>query len=122
MADAAPEDSELLTQVFFPMAYPRIKAYRAKQGRFAYYTDADTATKILGNREIWMRGTATMNDFDEVNHGLRMLMSCLQDSEAGASCMPRWPPTNRDLPRRPSVTSRRMRRSSPAHTFHHLSV
>ncbi|MDK3022626.1 DUF2971 domain-containing protein [Cupriavidus taiwanensis] len=84
MADAAPKDSELLAEVFFPLAHPRIQAYRAKQGRFVYYTDADTATKIIRNREIWMRGTATMNDFDEVRHGLRMLFSCLQETEAGA--------------------------------------
>lgn len=86
MADATlPRgDRDLLTEVFFPLANRRIQDYRARGGRFVYYTDADTATKIIGNREVWMRGTATMNDFDEVMHGLRMLMTCLHDSAEGA--------------------------------------
>lgn len=41
--------------------------------RFVYYTTADTATKILESKQIWLRNTAVMNDYSEVQYGFRCL-------------------------------------------------
>jgi hypothetical protein len=45
----------------------------AAGGRFVYYTTADTAARILANREVWMRSTTAMNDYMEVEHGFECL-------------------------------------------------
>jgi hypothetical protein len=48
---------------------------RERQGkpraRFAYYTSADTALKIVRNRELWFRDCRCMNDYNEVWVGMR---------------------------------------------------
>ena len=44
--------------------------------RFVYYTTADTAMKILDSGQIWLRNTAVMNDFSEVQYGFQ----CLNDA------------------------------------------
>lgn len=49
-------------------------------GRFAYYTTAATAHSILMNQELWMRNTAVMNDFTEVEHGLHCLINAYNSS------------------------------------------
>ena len=42
--------------------------------RLIHYTSADTALKILKNREVWLRNVRCMNDFMEVEHGLEMMI------------------------------------------------
>jgi hypothetical protein len=46
---------------------------RGKQVRFVYYTRAETAMQIIKNRRIWMRKSACMNDFTEIQYGLNHL-------------------------------------------------
>lgn len=70
-------------QVFFPNASKAFDAALAHGGRFAYYTTAATALLVLENEEIWMRNTAVMNDYMEVEHGLECLVQAYQE-EAGA--------------------------------------
>ena len=41
--------------------------------RFAHYTTADAAKKILENKQVWMRKTSCMNDYMEVRHGIDCL-------------------------------------------------
>lgn len=41
--------------------------------RFVYYTTADTAAKILASKQIWLRNTAVMNDYSEVQYGFECL-------------------------------------------------
>lgn len=41
--------------------------------RFAYYTSADTAMKVIRNRELWFRNAAVMNDFSEIAYGLNLI-------------------------------------------------
>lgn len=43
--------------------------------RFVYYTTADTAAKILASKQIWLRNTAVMNDYSEVQYGFNCLNS-----------------------------------------------
>lgn len=68
------EASRLRRHIFFPYAEDQAKRVEELGGRFAYYTTAATAFLILQNKEIWLRSTLTMNDFMEVEHGLRSLM------------------------------------------------
>lgn len=62
-------------RIFLPNYVRRVSALNA-QSRFAYYTSAETAFKILQSREIWMRMAITMNDYSEVQHG----MNCIRDA------------------------------------------
>ena len=41
--------------------------------RFAYYTSADTAMKVIRNEELWFRNAKVMNDFSEISYGLRLI-------------------------------------------------
>jgi hypothetical protein len=61
--------------VFMPYALRRVKAVGSAGTRFAYYTDADTAMKILDTGTIWMRQAACMNDYMEVQHGIDCLVA-----------------------------------------------
>ena len=58
--------------IFFP---DLIKWYPDKliNSKFAYYTNAETAMKIIGNREIWLRNATVMNDFSEISYGNSLL-------------------------------------------------
>lgn len=49
----------------------------ASGSRLVYYTTASTAIQIFRNREIWMRNAQVMNDFMEVEHGLRCVRAAL---------------------------------------------
>lgn len=83
-----------LEQIFFPSASRRYKEIRKSKKRFVYYTTAETARKILLDKEIWMRNATTMNDFSEVEYGIRCLRFALQ-SENGRSfsaVLDRWLP------------------------------
>jgi hypothetical protein len=50
----------------------QLSAKRTNQ-RFVYYTTADTAVKIIKNKEIWMRKSHLMNDYREIEHGFDCL-------------------------------------------------
>ncbi len=41
-----------------------------KDRRFVYYTNAETAKKIIENNEIWLRNSLLMNDYSEISYGL----------------------------------------------------
>lgn len=76
------ETNAELARVFFPYYEQRKSAVIAAGDRFAYYTNAETASKILGAQEFWLRNALVMNDFSEIAHG----MECLRlayDSSGG---------------------------------------
>jgi hypothetical protein len=68
-------------QVLYPFATDGTSKVQKQGGRFAYYTSADTAYRIIKNREVWMRSTRTMNDFMEVEHGIDCVRGALGSSE-----------------------------------------
>jgi len=41
--------------------------------RFAHYTSAEAALKIIEQKRLWMRSTACMVDYQEVQHGYKIL-------------------------------------------------
>lgn len=68
-------NDNLYTKIFFPHIATASERAISNGGRFVYYTTAATAYLILKNQEIWLRSTAVMNDYMEVNHGLNCLIN-----------------------------------------------
>lgn len=67
------EDLERISHIFFPYTELKTQEVISSGGRFVYYTTAETATSILRNKQFWMRNTAAMNDYLEVEHGFECL-------------------------------------------------
>lgn len=71
-----------IREIFYPYTDQKSRELRAADApRVAYYTTAETAFQILRNKEFWLRNTATMNDFLEVEHGFE----CLKEAYASES-------------------------------------
>lgn len=66
---------DLLNQIFFPKQQEAMKEIGVNS-RFVHYTNAETATKMLQNREWWLRDPSCMNDYKEIYHGLQ----CIEQS------------------------------------------
>lgn len=66
-------------EIFAPNTLEKQRFVRESATRFVYYTTADTAARIIKNKEIWMRNVTTMNDYMEAQYGLR----CLQKAYNG---------------------------------------
>lgn len=73
-----------IQQFFYRYANTASERVRASGSRFAYYTSAETASRILQSKSVWMRSTRTMNDYLEVEHGIECVYNAL-DSENGSS-------------------------------------
>lgn len=58
-----------MMQIFLPDTYKKTRELSSVKTRFVYYTTAETAACILRDRQIWMRNTAIMNDYMEVEYG-----------------------------------------------------
>ncbi|WP_415910103.1 DUF2971 domain-containing protein [Oleiharenicola sp. Vm1] len=74
-------DIERMDEIFFPNLASAMKKASAGGFRLAYYTTAETAMRILANQEVWLRNTAVMNDYMEVQHGMRCLHEAWQKSD-----------------------------------------
>lgn len=70
---STPADTDRTTHIFYPDVEEKMREVIDAGGRFVYYTTAETATSILKNKQIWMRNTAAMNDYMEVEHGFKCL-------------------------------------------------
>lgn len=77
-----------LEAIFLPSnRAKRDKLYRLKSGsnaigpdpRFAHYTSAESALKILENKQLWMRNSTCMADYREVQHGFERLNKFFKD-------------------------------------------
>lgn len=77
-----PMSEDEYRRVLYPHADEKSAEVSRDKLRFAYYTNAATAYSILSRGEIWMRGTSTMNDYSEVDHGFDCL-NVAYKSEAG---------------------------------------
>jgi hypothetical protein len=66
-------------QVFRPYAYRRQQKALAAGTRFVHYTSAPVGLEILRRKEVWLRNSQVMNDFSEVLHGERCLLSVWED-------------------------------------------
>lgn len=68
--------------LFFPRQLEAIKSVEENNTRFAHYTSATVAMKIIQDPYVWMRNAKTMNDFSEMNHGRNCIVAAY-NSEAG---------------------------------------
>jgi hypothetical protein len=64
-----------LWEIFHPRAADEGARILKDQVRLVHYTRAETALKILRDKELWMRKTTCMTDFTEVQHGLDCLIT-----------------------------------------------
>lgn len=71
--------------LFFPDYVEGLKMITSKGTKFAYYTSAETAMKVIQNNEIWLRNTRGMNDYSEVEHGFESFRKAFNDSAEGIS-------------------------------------
>lgn len=78
----AAQRADLIDRILFPYSHERTAAAREHNARFAYYTTAESAFKILSSQKIWLRNARLMNDFSEINHGLQCVDAAL-NSESG---------------------------------------
>ena len=69
---------EAARAIFFPYVAERKTELASRSIRLAHYCAAESAVSIIRNQEIWMRNAAVMNDFTEVEYGLRLLMESYQ--------------------------------------------
>lgn len=77
-------DENQLRHIFFPYTDDRTREVTENGHRFVYYTTAETAFRIIKNKEIWMRNTSTMNDYLEVEHGFGCLNAAYK-SDSGVN-------------------------------------
>jgi hypothetical protein len=71
-----------LSAIFLPYATSRRERAIKSGGRFAHYTSADAALKIITSKCIWMRNATCMSDFREVQYGFQLLRQYLEGSRA----------------------------------------
>lgn len=60
-------------QIFTPKILEEHLAVVDENKRFAYYTTAETAIKILEKSELWFRNSTVMNDSSEISYGLELI-------------------------------------------------
>jgi len=70
-----------LGEIFLPHYSYKVK--EAKGKKFVYYTNAETASNIIKNKEIWMRSVRCMNDYSEVEYGLKIVLGVYRQSIEG---------------------------------------
>lgn len=80
MGALSPEQERLLS-IFMPFATERQKAVVQSQSRFVHYTSADAAKNILQSKEVWMRNISAMNDYMEVEHGIRCVANAYRGDD-----------------------------------------
>jgi len=88
---ATPEQIQLwmrLEGVFMPYATKQRHRFYEESGgspRFAHYTSAEAALKIIASKRIWMRNATCMSDYREVQHGFDILASFFSDKSKKAA-------------------------------------
>lgn len=72
-----------LRKIIFPVAFENQEAVQRAGKRFVHYTRADAAMNIIKSHEVWMRKSSCMNDFMEVEHGLRCVIAAYKSDDIG---------------------------------------
>ena len=73
-------DTPNVFNIIFPQATQTLSEIKSTNKRFAYYTSAETAAKIIRNKEVWLRNATVMNDFSEIRYGLSRVWEGLAGS------------------------------------------
>jgi len=73
--EPTPEQLQIAA-IFFPRALKAQTEVARKSTRFVHYTTADVAFSIIKRGEVWMRNAQVMNDFAEIEYGMKCLNEC----------------------------------------------
>lgn len=77
----------LLDETLFQYHRWRMANAKAQGRRFVHYTSAPAAISIIEKQEIWLRNSAAMNDYSEVQHGHACIEYVLKgDNEVRQRC------------------------------------
>lgn len=74
---------ELVGSLFFPRHLEARKRVEEQNSRFVHYTSASVALNIMRDPHFWMRNAITMNDFSEIQHGKKCVLSAYKDPDIG---------------------------------------
>lgn len=66
------EITKKYNEIFNPGIMEDVELISRENRKFVYYTSAETAMKIINNKELWFRSTTVMNDFSEVSYGIAL--------------------------------------------------
>ena len=69
-----------ILEIFRPNQQSLIERELSEGNKFAYYTTASTAKKILKNKAVWLRNALIMNDYLEISYGLGLFQKALSTS------------------------------------------
>ncbi|MCY4543425.1 MAG: DUF2971 domain-containing protein [Rhodobacteraceae bacterium] len=74
------DDQAFLKILFFPHLVRAGEDLKSSDHKLAYYTTAETASKIIRNGEVWLRSAQVMNDFSEIAHGMSLVENAFSTS------------------------------------------
>ena len=69
--------------IFYPELLKKIQELDKSTTKFVLYTSAETAMSIIINEEVWLRNVRCMNDYLEVEHGIRCLVNAFNSKNEG---------------------------------------
>ena len=78
---SAAEAGQHLFSILNPRMFEEVQKLEQGDSDLVHYTTADNAVNILQRKEFWLRSVRTMNDFMEVEHGIRMLLTAFGGPE-----------------------------------------
>lgn len=58
-------------QLYFHHMLEELNSFKESKRRVVHYTSATVLLSILRNKEVWLRSTTLMNDYDEIERGIR---------------------------------------------------
>lgn len=64
-----------LEAIFMPQFQAGRDQLEKNGGEFVHYTSAENALNILSSRRLWFRNPTCMNDYMEISHGHKMLLT-----------------------------------------------
>lgn len=76
------EAAEILFAVLCPEMKEKRDAIESGKKRLVHYTSAENALNIINGQQFWLRNVKCMNDFMEVQHGIRLLLKTFHAEES----------------------------------------
>jgi len=73
------EQHKKALSIFSPHYLDKVNELESKNLNLVQYTSADAATKMIKNKEVWLRNSQCMNDYSEIKYGERCLMEAFRD-------------------------------------------
>ena len=58
-------------ELFFHHMLERLEEFKSSRCRYVHYTSAPVLLSILEKKEVWLRHTSLMNDYQEIERGIR---------------------------------------------------